>query len=156
MIGATTDTIANSTMPFNKEFRVLINTNEHDNIQSAVVCEIIVLDVIVNSLVIAVIIRYRQLREDRTTLFMFSLSVSDLAAGCTFMPINAALCSGTTPKVAAIVGILPKVHAFMTWWFAFNSMYSLCWLTISIAIVILKILKLSNFFLINAAISSLG
>ena len=51
MIGATTDSIANSTMPFNKEFRDLINRNEHSNIQSAVMCVIIVLNVIVNSLV---------------------------------------------------------------------------------------------------------
>ena len=140
MIGATTDSIATSTMPVNKEFGDLMNTNEHSYKQSAVICVIIVLNVVVNSLVIAVIAYYPQLRKVRTTLFMFSLSVSDLAAG---LP-SAALCSATTPKVADMVGVLPKVHAFMTWWFAFNSMYSLCWLTISIAIAILKPFKVEQ------------
>ena len=97
-----------------------------------------------NSLVIAVIARYPQLREDRTTLFMFSLSVSDLAAGCTFMPISAVMCSGATPGVVDKFGLLPKVHAFMLWWFASNSMYSLCWLTISKAIVILNPFKVEK------------
>ena len=50
-----------------------MNTNEHSNIQSALACVIIVLNVIMNSLVIAVVARYPQLREDRTTLFMFLL-----------------------------------------------------------------------------------
>ena len=115
-----------------------VNTNEYSNTKSAVICAIIVMNVIMNSLVIAVIARYPQLREDRTSLFMFSLSVSDLAAGCTFMPISAALCSRATPGVADMVGLLPKIHAFTMWWFGFNSMYSLCWLTISKAIVIIK------------------
>ncbi|KAK2193194.1 hypothetical protein NP493_14g07102 [Ridgeia piscesae] len=100
---------------------------------------------IMNSLVIAVIARYPQLREDRTTLFMFSLSVSDLAAGCTFMPISAVLCSRVTPGVVDTVGLLPKIHAFTMWWFGFNSMYSLCWLTISKAIVILNPFKVERF-----------
>ena len=48
--------------------------NELSDVKSAVICVIIVLNVILNSLVIAVIIRYPQLREDRTILFMFSLA----------------------------------------------------------------------------------
>ena len=98
-----------------------------------------------NSLVIAVIARYPQLREDRTTLFMFSLSVSDLTAGCTFMPISAALCSRATPRITDMVGLLPEIHAFMVWLFAFNSMYSLCWLTITKVIVILNPFKVEQF-----------
>ena len=119
-------------------FDETVSTIEYSNTKLAVICVIIILNVIMNSLVIAVIARYPQLREDRTSLFMFSLSVSDLAAGCTFMPISAALCSRATPEVADMVGLLPKIHAFTVWWFGFNSMYSLCWLTISKAIVIIK------------------
>ena len=37
--------------------------------------------------------------RNRTTLFMFSLSVPDL-------------CYGSTPEVADMVGFLPKGHAF--------------------------------------------
>ena len=106
-----------------------------------VISAIIVCNVITNALVIAVIARYPQLRDDHTTLFMFSLSVSDLAAGCTFMPISAALCSRSTPGVVETTGILPKLHAFTMWWFGFNSMHSLCWLTISKTLMILKPLR---------------
>ena len=123
----------------------MMKTNEYSYIKTAVICVIIILNMIMNSLVIAVIARYPQLREDRTTLFMFSLSVSDLAAGCTFMPISAVLCSRVTPGVVDTVGLLPKIHAFTMWWFGFNSMYSLCWLTISKAIVILNPFKVERF-----------
>ena len=119
--------------------------NELSDVKSAVICVIIVLNVILNSLVIAVIIRYPQLREDRTTLFMFSLSVSDLAGGCTFMPISAALCSGKLQGVIDEVGFLQKTHAFPRWWFGYNSIHKLCWLTISKAIVILKPFKVEQF-----------
>ena len=119
----------------------LCNTVAFFDIKPAVISAIFVFNVITNSLVIAVIARYPQLRDDYTTLFMFSLSVSDLAAGCTFMPISAALCSRATPYVAETTGILPKIHAFKMWWFGFNSMHSLCWLTISKTIVILKPLR---------------
>ena len=118
-----------------------MNTKGYPGVKVAVICVIIILNVIMNSLVIAVIARYPQLREDRTSLFMFSLSVSDLAAGCTFMPISAVLCYGARPGVAEIVGHLPHVQSFTMWWFGFNSMYSLCWLTISKTIVILKPFK---------------
>ena len=131
------DNGSHSVIPFNKEFCDIIKWNELSDVKSAVICVIIVLNVILNSLVIAVIIRYPQLREDRTTLFMFSLSVSDLAAGCTFMPISAVLCSGKLQGVIDDVGFLQKAHAFAMWWFGYNSIHSLCWLTISKAIVIL-------------------
>ena len=117
------------------------NAVEFYDTKPSVISAIIVFNVITNSLVIAVIARYPQLRDDHTTLFMFSLSVSDLAAGCTFMPISAALCSRATPGVVETTGILPKLHAFTMWWFGFNSMQSLCWLTISKTIMILKPLR---------------
>ena len=131
-----TDDISNVTQTLTTN-GVSSNTVFHD-VKPALISGIILMNVIMNSLVITVIARYPELREDRTTLFMLSLSVSDLAAGCTFMPISAALCSSATPHVVEMTGILPKLHPFTLWWFGFNSMYSLCWLTISKAIVVLK------------------
>ena len=119
----------------------IMQTNNFYDAKPAVISAIIVMNVILNSLVIVVIARYPELREDRTTLFMLSLSVSDLAAGCTFMPISAALCSRATPGVADMHEILPNIHAFMMWWLAFNSMHSLCWLNISKTIAILQPLR---------------
>ena len=142
-IGAMDNDI-NSTIPFNNESRGVMNTKGYPGVKATVICVIITLNVIMNSLVIAVIARYPQLREDRTTLFMFSLSVSDLAAGCTFMPFCAALCYGARHGVAKGVGLLPNVQAFTMWWFGFNSMYSLCWLTISKTIIILEPFKVEQ------------
>ena len=118
-----------------------MQTNNFYDAKPAVISAIIVMNVILNSLVIVVIARYSELREDRTTLFMLSLSVSDLAAGCTFMPISAALCSRATPGVADMHKGLPNIYAFMMLWLAFNSMYSLCWLNISKTIAILQPLR---------------
>ena len=132
------NTISNATHTMSTRFEGMLNDTAFHDVKASFISAIILMNVIMNSLVIAVIARYPELREDRTTLFMLSLSVSDLAAGCTFMPISAALCSSATPHVVEITGILPKLHAFTMWWFGFNSMYSLCWLTISKAIVILK------------------
>ena len=143
MIGAM-DNGTNSTIPINTESRGVMNTKGYPGVKATVICVIITLNVIMNSLVIAVIACYPQLREDRTILFMFSLSVSDLAAGCTFMPFCAALCYGARPGDAKGVGLLPNVQAFTMWWFGFNSMYSLCWMTISKTIVILKPFKVEQ------------
>ena len=106
-----------------------MHTITFDDTKVVVICIIIILNVIINSLVIAVISRNLQLGEDRTTLFMFSLSLSDLASGCTCMNL---------------VDFLPKVHFLLMWWFGFNSMYSLCCLTVAKAIVILKPLRANN------------
>ena len=119
----------------------IMKTNNFYNAKPTVIGAIIVVNVMMNSLVITVIARYPELREDSTTLFMLSLSVSDLAAGCTFMPISAALCSRATPGVAHVHEGLPNLHAFMMWWLGFNSMHSLCWLNISKTIAILKPLR---------------
>ena len=104
MIGAM-DNGTHSTIPFNNEFRGVMNTKGYPGVKVALICVKIILNVIMNSLVIVVIARYPQLREDRTSLFMFSLSVSDLAAWCTFMPISAALCcrNSWTPSTCAIL-----------------------------------------------------
>ena len=128
----------------NSTVREAMDTSEFDDTKVVVIYIIIILNVIINSLVIAVIARYPQLREDRVTLFMFSLSLSDLPSGCTCMPTSAFLCSRATPGVVDMVDFLPKVHCFLLWWFGFNSMYSLCWLTVAKAVVILKPLRSDN------------
>ena len=107
-----------------------MDTRELDNVRPSVIATTIVMNVILNSLAIAVIARYPQLREDRTTLFMFSLSLSDLANGCTAMSISAVVCSSATPTVHDENDILPKIHALFSVWFSVTSMHSLCWVTI--------------------------
>ena len=104
--------------------------NEYDNIKSTVITFVIVLNITLNGLAIAVIVRYPQLREDRTTLFMFSLLMSDLACGCTAMPISAAVCSRVTQNVRHETNFLPKIHAVFSVWFTVTSMHSLSWVTL--------------------------
>ena len=106
-------------------------------IKPVMISAVIITNVILNSLVIAVIARYPQLREDRTTLFVFSLTLSDLAVGCTVMPISAAVCSNATPDVRNMTHYLSAIQRFCFIWFSFNSAYSLCWLTVSKMIALL-------------------
>ena len=101
-----------------------------DDIKPTITSALIVVNIILNSVVIAVIVRHPQLREDRTTLFMLSLTLSDLANGCTAMPISAALCSNATPNVRDMTTYLPKVQMFCSVWFTVTSMHSLCWVTV--------------------------
>ena len=101
----------------------------------------IILNVTMNSLVFTVSARCPQLREDRKRLFMVPLSMSDLAAGCTFMPISAAMCSGKVQGVADEYSFNPKVHALTMNWFGFNSIHSLYWLTIYKTISILMLFR---------------
>ena len=62
-----------------------------------------VVNVILSTIVIAMVTKYPILREDRTTLFMLSLTLSDLANGCTTMPIGAAVCLRATPNSRRMV-----------------------------------------------------
>ena len=112
-----------------------------DGIKASVISVVIILNITLNVLAIAVIVRYPQLREDRTTLFIFSMTLSDLANGCTAMPISAALCSGVTPNVRNMVHYFPKIHAVFSIWFTVNSMLSLCWLTVCKMIAITNPLR---------------
>ena len=104
----------------------------------AIISTVIMVNIITNSLVIAVLARYPALREDRTSLFMFSLCVADLAGGCTAMPISAALCSSATPNVRLTTQYLPKIQMFCFWWFGFNSTHSVTWVALSKMVAILK------------------
>ena len=101
-----------------------------NDIKPVFISAVIVVNIILNSLVIAVIVKFPQLREDQTTLFMLSLALSDLANGCTAMPISAALCSSATPYVRDMTTYLPKVQMFCSVWFTVTSLHSLCWVTV--------------------------
>ena len=119
---------------------------ESDILKPAIISTIIITNIVLNSTVIAVILRYPQLREDRTTLFMFSLTLSDLASGCTTMPISAAVCSKATPEVREAVPVLPMVHEICSSWFAFVSLHSLCWVTVCKMVAITKPLRYQQLF----------
>ena len=118
-----------------------MDASDFDDVKTLTICVVIVVNITLNSLVIAVIARYRQLREDRTTLFVFSLTLSDLATGCTAMPISAALCSRATPNVRDTINYLPKLHAVFFVWFSVNSIHSLCWVTVCKMIAITNPLR---------------
>ena len=114
---------------------------EYDDYKPVVISIVIILNVVMNCLVIVVIVRNPALRQDRTTLFVCSLCVSDLASGCTAMPIGAALCSSATQTVRMSTRYLPEIQMFCYWWFGFNSMYSLSWVALSKMFTIWKPLR---------------
>ena len=56
-----------------------MNVTDFDDMKPVIISAVVVINVILNVLVIAVIARYPQLREDRSALFALSLTLSDLA-----------------------------------------------------------------------------
>jgi len=103
--------------------------DDPNGVKPIIISAVVVANVIFNSIVIAVISRYSQLREDRTTLFMFSLALSDLANGCVAMPISAALCSSAHSSERQENIILLKIQAVFSVWFTVTSMHNICWVT---------------------------
>ena len=101
-----------------------------NDMRTVIISAVIVLNIVLNVIVVAVLLRYPQLREDNTNICILSLTLSDLANGCTAMPISAALCSDATPTVRTMIRFLPKIHAFFSAWFVIASMHSLCWVTV--------------------------
>ena len=118
-----------------------MNQTVFDEFKPVVISVVIVMNITLNVLVIAVIAKYPQLREDRTTLFIFSLTLSDLANGCTAMPISAAVCSNATPNVRNMLPYVPRVLQVFSVWFNFTSLHSLCWVTVCKMIAITKPLR---------------
>ena len=112
-----------------------------DDFKPVVISVMIVMNITLNVLVITVIAKYPQLREDRTTLFIFSLTLSDLANGCTTMPISAAVCSKATPNVRNMLPYVPRVLQVCSVWFNYTSVHSLCWVTLCKMIAITKPLR---------------
>ena len=104
-----------------------MNQTVFDDFKPVIISALIVMNITLNDLVIA---KYPQLREDRTTLFIFSLTLSDLANGCTAMPISAAVCSKATPNVRNMLPYVPRVLQVCSVWFNYTSVHSLCWVTV--------------------------
>ena len=116
------------------------------DIKPVMISIVIILNVTLNSLVIAVIVRYPQLREDRTTLFMISLTLSDLATGITSMPISALLCSSAIPTVPHALRHLPAINLICLRWFSVASLHSLCWVTVCKMVAIVRPLQYEQLF----------
>ena len=89
-------------------------------------------NIVLNSLVMIVIARTPTLREDRTTLFMFSLATSDLAFGVCIMTSNTVLCSHPGIRSDAFVSILGIVAA----WLTLTSLYNLCSVSVCKMVVV--------------------
>ena len=107
-----------------------MDNTDFNDIRTVIISVVIVLNIVLNVVVVAVLLRYPELREDSTNIFILSLTLSDLAHGCTAMPISAALCSDATPTVRTMIRFLPKIHAFFSALFVIASMHSLCWVTV--------------------------
>ena len=118
-----------------------MDTDEYVLAKPVFISALIIANIILNSTVILVIVKYPQLREDRTTFFMFSLTLSDLATGCTMMPISAAVCSRATPQVRTMLPYLPMIHQMCSSWFGFVSLHSLCWVAVSKMVAITRPLR---------------
>ena len=118
-----------------------MDIEDFDDIRPAIISAVIVLNITLNVIVVAVFVKYPILLEDRTNLFMLSLTLSDLANGCTSMLISAALCSRATPNARRMDQYLPKIQALCSVWFNFNSMHSLCWVTVCKMVAITKPLR---------------
>ena len=118
-----------------------MSTLDFDDVKPAIIVAITVLNLALNSLVIAVIVKHPQLREDRTTLFMLSLALSDLANGCTTTPIGAVVCSRTFPTVRDNCRHLPRIQAFCSAWFSLVSTNSLSWVTVTKMVAITRPLR---------------
>ena len=107
-------------------------------LKSAILVSLTIMNLITNSLVITVIVRNPQLLDDRMTLFMLSLSVSDLASGCTFMPMSAILCHC---DASGPFSYLPKVQFFFMTWFVSTSWLGVLGVTVTKTITIIRPLR---------------
>ena len=115
-------------------------------VKTVIISVVIVLNITVNCLATAVIARYPALREHHTTLFMLSRCVSDLALGCTALPISAALCSSASTALRLTARYVPEIQMFFFWWFAFNSLDNFSWVALSKMVVILNPLPYEQLF----------
>ena len=104
---------------------------EYTYIKQAIIVTMTVLNLLSNSLVIGVLLRYPLLREDRTALFILSMSFSDLGSGLFNILLSAVLCSSAAPFLLRGFPYMPTIIGFTMWWFSFVSMYSPCWLILS-------------------------
>ena len=110
----------------------------HTTIKATYIGTLSILDIATNAIVISVIAKYPQLREDRTNLFMLSLMVADILYGTLAMPVSAVLCSGAGQAVLAAMPYLPNVHILLSRCVVIVSTNSLSWVTLCKMIAITK------------------
>ena len=108
--------------------------------KTGVICTNIVANIVLNTIVIVVIAMSPSLREDRTTLFVLSLACSDLAIGCTVMPISAVMCS-YPDHPAAERYYVAAIHGFFSIWLSMTSIYNLSWISLCKMIAIIHPLR---------------
>ena len=97
-----------------------------------------------NYLLIAVLVKYAELREDRTVLFKISLSLADavdLRSGLTVLPIGAVFCSRVISRVQHLTQYLPKINIVCLSIFGFASMQSQAWVAFSKMVSVSKQLR---------------
>ena len=94
-----------------------------------------------NYLLIAVLLKYAELREDRTALFKISFSLADAGIGLTALPISAVFCSRVTPRVQHLTQYLPKINMVCMSMFGFASMHSQAWVAFSKLVSVSKPLR---------------
>ena len=96
------------------------------------------LDLVTSSIVIAVMVKYPQLREDRTNLFMFSLMVSDISYGITVIPLCGLMCTDAGNYLGDLIPVLPNIQMVFGRMLAATSFNSLAWVTLCKTIAITK------------------
>ena len=106
---------------------------------------VVVLNVVLNSTVIALIVKYQQLRDNPTHLFMFSLFGADLVLGITALPISATLCSIASIAKEEDSYLVVIQFAGLRWCF-FASLLSLCFVTVSKMVSITRPLHCDRIF----------
>ena len=94
-------------------------------------------NIALNCLLIVVIARTPTLRDDRTTLFVFSLVSSDLAFGCSVMVSSAIVCS--RPDIR--VGNFAYVFAVVGCWLNVTSLYNLCCVSVCKMVAVINPLR---------------
>ena len=92
------------------------------SVKLGAVCVTMVSNIVVNTLVIAVIAKTPTLRDDRTTLFMFSLVVADVVYGVCVMGGSVVMCS--LPE--SPTEIATSIFAFVALWLSLSAFYNVC------------------------------
>ena len=108
------------TLPGAKTF--FMNQTMRQPVQVVAISLSAVANIVLNSLVMVVIARTPTLREDRTTLFMFSLAASDLVFGVCIMITSAVVCSHPEIRLDEIMPVLLTIAA----WLVLTSVYNMC------------------------------
>ena len=115
------------------------------NWKTALMSSVVVLNIVLNSTVIAVIVKYPQLRENPTNLFMCSLFGADLVLGIMVLPISTILCSIASIAKEEDSYFVAMNFAGLRWCF-FASLLSLCFVTVSKMVSITRPLHCDRIF----------